>query len=294
MPSQTSGEVGSNCPRRTALFPFALIFNPVVSESILWTCGLAKVQGLIEDGRGFVCWLSGCLAHRSISPLRWPSSFSSINLLREVPQSLHFIAANVISRIGTTPILACFFSGLVVANIICSNSLCDIIISTCSTVPNIIYSDTLCGTKVWGLIEEGRGFVCSLSLAPRSISPLRWPLSFSSINLLREVAPNVISRVGTTPILACFFSGLVIANIIYSDASCAIITLPVLARLSCSFALPSAYCYTTCLAESFSLIWPVLSPFDAWLTCLCQIQMKSRHLPRSQREGFLSLTLIIR
>ena len=221
MPSQTSGEVGSNCPRRTALFPFALIFNPVVSESILWTCGLAKVQGLIEDGRGFVCWLSGCLAHRSISPLRWPSSFSSINLLREVPQSLHFIAANVISRIGTTPILACFFSGLVVANIICSNSLCDIIISTCSTVPNIIYSDTLCGTKVWGLIEEGRGFVCSLSLAPRSISPLRRPLSFSSINLLREVAQslhfvaaNVISRVSTTPILACFFSGLVVANVV--------------------------------------------------------------------------------
>src|SRR5882762_10406438 len=122
----------------------------VVSESILWTCELAKVQGLIEEGRGFVCWLS--LAHHSILPLRWPLSFSSINLLREVPQSLHFIAANVISRVGTAPILACFFSGLVVANIICSNSLCGIIISTCSTVANIIYSDTLCSTKVWGLI----------------------------------------------------------------------------------------------------------------------------------------------
>jgi hypothetical protein len=122
-----------------------------VSESILWTCELAKVQGLIKEGRGFVCWLS--LAHHSILPLRWPLSFSSINLLREVPQSLHFIAPNVISRVGTAPILACFFSGLV-ANIIYSDASCAIIILPVLTlyhrpiVANIIYSDYLCAIMI--------------------------------------------------------------------------------------------------------------------------------------------------
>ena len=29
----------------------------VMSKSVLWTCELAKVRELIEEGQGFLCWL---------------------------------------------------------------------------------------------------------------------------------------------------------------------------------------------------------------------------------------------